>query len=35
MGVNAAVLLQLLLMIQTRPFDKKAGATIFLAMSPI
>jgi hypothetical protein len=35
MGVNVAVLLQLLLVIQTRPFDKNVEATIFLAVSPI
>jgi hypothetical protein len=35
MGVNAAVLLPLLLVIQTRPFDKKVKATIFLAVSSI
>jgi len=35
MGVNAAVWLQLLLVIQTRPFDEKVQATIFLAVSPV
>jgi hypothetical protein len=35
MAVNAAVLLPLLLVIQTRPFNRKVKATIFLAVSPI
>jgi hypothetical protein len=35
MGVNAAVMLQLWLVIQTRLFDKKVEATTFLAVSPV